>query len=88
MGLGIIISLGLYLFRKRRSQDYQEAGVNGSTGMALPPRMLEQRHAEEMCTEQQWELSGNVRTELNGNARSELDGSGRSEMEARWRIGW
>ena len=78
MGLGIIILLGLYLFRKRRSQDYQEAGVNKSTRMVSPPRTLEQRHAEEISTEQQWEL--------NGNARSELDGSGRSEMEARWRI--
>lgn len=79
MSLGIIILFGLYLLRKRRSQDYQEAGVNESTGMASRPRTLEQRHAEEISTEQQWEL--------NGNARSELDGSSRSEMEARWRIG-
>lgn len=59
----MIVLLGFFLLRKRRPRQYQEAPVDGSNEMTSSP-VLEQRHAVEKSSEQQWELNGNARSEL------------------------
>lgn len=72
MGLGLVIFLGFFFLRKRRSRQYQGNRVSGNKKIAPLPR-VEQGQVLEVSAEQQWQLDGSARYEIDGNSRSELE---------------